>query len=177
VTAGRALALIGCRGAGKSTLGAMLAVRLGVPFVDTDAMVERRAGASVAELFASGGESRFREAEIEALEAVEAGRPLVVATGGGAVATERGRRAIRALGHVVWLGASAAILSARIAGSGRPSLTGVAAEAEVAAVLAARAPLYASLADAIVDAGDRPAVEICDELEQLWRSLQGHDLR
>lgn len=177
MTAGRALALIGGRGAGKSTVGPRLAARLGVPFVDTDAMVERRAGATVAQLFATAGEARFRELEIEALEAIDAARPLVVATGGGAVVTERGRRAIRALGRVVWLRASAAILSARIAGSGRPSLTGAAAEAELGAVLEARAPLYASLADAIVDAGDRSAEEICDDLQQLWRGLQGHDVR
>jgi shikimate kinase len=177
VTSGRSLVLVGYRGAGKSTVGAMLAARLGVGFVDTDALVERLTGEPVAKLFASGGEARFREAEVKALEALDAARPCIVATGGGAVITDRGRRAIRGLGTVVWLRASAAVLSARIAGSDRPPLTGLSAEAEVEALLEARAPLYASLADAIVDAGERPAVEICDDLQQLWRGLQGHDLR
>ena len=78
------LFLVGYMGCGKSTLGRKLARRLGVGFVDTDALVEEQAGASVADVFRYEGEARFREAEREALErAIAAGGETVVSTGGG----------------------------------------------------------------------------------------------
>ena len=78
------LFLVGYMGCGKSTLGRKLARRLGVPFADTDALVERREGASVADVFRYEGEAFFRRIEREVLEeTIGAGEAAVVSTGGG----------------------------------------------------------------------------------------------
>lgn len=77
------LFLIGYMGCGKSTLGRRLARRLGAEFADTDALIERREGASVADVFRYEGEERFREVEREVLEQTLAGTAAVVSTGGG----------------------------------------------------------------------------------------------
>lgn len=90
---GRHLALAGFMGAGKSTKGRIAAERLGRPFVDLDRVIEQRAGATVAELFTTQGEPRFRELEhAAAADALAAAEPAVIALGGGAVLSETSRR-------------------------------------------------------------------------------------
>ncbi|MDQ3986410.1 MAG: shikimate kinase, partial [Actinomycetota bacterium] len=79
------IVLVGFMGAGKTTVGRALATRLGLGFVDTDELVETRAGASVAEIFATGGEAAFRELEREVAAEVLVGEDRVVALGGGAI--------------------------------------------------------------------------------------------
>ena len=142
------LALIGLRGVGKTTVGALLAERLGWRFVDTDAQVEARAGAAVAEIFAAQGEPAFRALEREACLAALGEERVVVATGGGAVLDE-GVRARLAQVFTVWLQAPTPMLAARVAqGAGRPSLTGQAPADELPVVLAARAGYYHACAAA-----------------------------
>ncbi len=117
--------LVGFMGAGKSAVGRALAPLLGRPFVDLDEEVERRLGTSVAEVFRRDGEDAFRAAEQEALRAVLAGPPTVVAAGGGAWCAPDNRAVAAAAGAVaVFLDVPWPVLWRRLeaAGGGRPKL-------------------------------------------------------
>jgi shikimate kinase len=150
--------LVGMMGAGKSTVASLLADRLGWPLVDTDAMVESRAGATVAEVFDRDGEAVFRAAEAQAiaeLELVE--EPLIVSVGGGAVLSETNRSAMRSAGTVVWLRARPATLAARVgSGRSRPLLHrgGLTPQAALEQLAAEREAYYQDAADLTVDVDD-----------------------
>jgi len=144
--------LVGLPGVGKSTVGRALAEALDVPFIDVDDVVAELAGQSAASLLRTEGETVFREAEVRALaSALDRDGGLVVATGGGAVETAASRARLVAEPAVVLLVAPAPVLLARLADGDRPLLaspfTGRLAELETR-----RAPLYAEVADAVVDA-------------------------
>jgi shikimate kinase len=129
---GKTVWLVGMMGAGKSSVGVALAELLGVPFVDTDAEVESRAGAKVAELFAREGEAGFRARELEAVESC-LGRPAVVALGGGALTRSEVRQRIARQGRVVYLRARPESLAARVGTAPeRPLLQGLDAEGRLA---------------------------------------------
>ena len=154
--------LVGMMGAGKSTIGERLARRLGRPFHDVDARIERRAGARIAEIFATRGEPAFR-----ALERAEIGRlparGAVVALGGGAIAQPGAARRLASRGTIVYLRARPETLVARIGDAAeRPLLAGLAPDervARVAALLAEREPHYATAHVAIdTDALDPDAI-------------------
>jgi shikimate kinase len=120
----RHLVLIGLMGAGKTTVGLECARRLGRAFVDTDDLVTGTARMSVDEIFATGGEARFRQVEHDVVADVCASpEPLVVACGGGTVIDPENRRALRAAGIVIWLRAPADVLAGRVGdGTSRPLL-------------------------------------------------------
>lgn len=100
------LSLVGLPGSGKSSVGAALARRLDVPFIDTDKVAERRIGMSIREYFESEGEGAFRELEQAVIEEVMSGDDGVIATGGGAVLREVNRTFLRSRGRVVYLHAT-----------------------------------------------------------------------
>src|SRR5262249_43218407 len=106
--------LIGLRGSGKTTVGPILADRLGLPFRDADVLIELRAGRSIREIFASDGESAFRDLEEQMLNELIAGGPAVIATGGGVVLRETNRTRMRAAGRIVWLTADPEMLWSRM---------------------------------------------------------------
>lgn len=137
------LVLIGMPGGGKTTLGRLAASALNRPFIDTDAEIEREAGISVPEIFASRGEAAFRELETDVLRRVCASG-AVVACGGGAVLREENRRLMRAGGCVCHVRRPLSLLAAE----GRPlsSVPGALAEME-----RVRMPLYALTADTAAD--------------------------
>ena len=151
-------------GSGKSTVGPLLAERLGGPFVDTDAAVEAAAGLSVADLFAREGEAGFRARERAAIEAA-AGQGAVVALGGGAVAQPGVLARLREGGTLVYLRATLETLLARVgSGAGRPLLEAAdAPAAALEALLAARAAYYES-ADLVIDTDGRTPAEVADEV-------------
>jgi len=161
--------LIGYRGSGKTTVAAALATRLGWPWIDADAELERRAGKTIKQIFADQGELAFRDLESNILaDLVKLDRHMV-ALGGGAILRESNRRLIAGRGKVVWLKAPPEVLQARIMGDDttterRPNLTGQGGLAEIRTLLAERTPLYASCADLTVDAESKPADELATQI-------------
>src|SRR3990172_11500208 len=101
---GMNLILVGAMGAGKSTVGRRLAEALALTFVDTDALVERAAGASIADIFTRWGERRFRAIERQAIARAVAGSRQVIATGGGALTDPRNRARLLRGRLAIWVG-------------------------------------------------------------------------
>ena len=148
----RAVVLVGPMGSGKSTVGRALARRLGVGHVDTDDLIARRAGCSIAEIFETDGEPTFRDLESAALGEALAGVGAVISTGGGVVASDTNRTLLReSAALVVWLDGSIDALADRVdTGRGRPLLTGDVRES-LKEKIAERAPGYLEVADLRVD--------------------------
>jgi shikimate kinase len=163
--------LIGLRGCGKSTVAPLLAGLLGLHVLDTDAELERVAGARIPEIFRTRGEAWFRRLEREiVLEALQL-RGTVVATGGGAVLAADVRDALRRR-YTVWLQAPPAVLAARIAGSERPALSGMETRSELDALLAARAPLYREAASLEIDTMHGTPAQLARAIADSWTLAQ-----
>lgn len=160
--AAKPLVLVGPTGAGKSTVGAMLARRLGRVFVDLDARIEALAGRRVADIFAADGEAAFRAVESRALGEALASEGIVLATGAGVVLDGGNRAAIRASANVLHLDANVEAQLERLeASSDRPLLAGD-REAVLHAMAAARGPLYAEVADARIDTSAHRIDDVVD---------------
>jgi shikimate kinase/3-dehydroquinate synthase len=151
--------LIGFMGAGKTTIGERLAALRGLDFVDTDRELERRTGRSIPDLFAEG-EDAFRARETALIEELLApGGPGVLALGGGALTQPGARRAVREQGRVLWLDAPTEVLWARVEAEGGAATRPLAVSAHRFEDLRLqREGLYATAADAIVDAAADPEV-------------------
>ena len=143
-------------GAGKSAIGRRLAARLGMPFVDADAEIERAAGCTITDIFELHGEAAFRDGERRVIARLLTRPPHVLATGGGAFMDPATRAAIRANGISIWLKAALDLLLARVSRrSNRPLLAGGDARAILTRLMAERHPVYAE-ADITVESMDRP---------------------
>jgi shikimate kinase len=167
--------LVGPRACGKTTTGGHLARHLTLPFEDTDALLQRDLGGSVAQIVEKRGWERFRELESAALREA-AGRFAagggVIATGGGIVLKAENRAYMRSRGRVFFLSAPARVLAARLAadpqGSLRPPLTRAPAKDEAALLSAEREPLYRDAAHHILDAACS-SEEICRKISAILR--------
>jgi shikimate kinase len=157
--------LIGARGAGKSTVGPLLARRLRLPFLDADDEVERESGRTVAQLLEIG---EFRHLERKALRRLLGGAPAVIAAGGGAVLWE-GFAEAAGRWRIVWLDAPSAVLAERIASdpAERPSLTGRRPSEEIADLVRERAPLYEAVAWKRVPTEGSEPETVAERIEQL----------
>ena len=155
--------LVGMMGAGKSTAARALAGRLGRRVLDSDAEIERRTGTTVEALWAAGEVERFRALESQVLrEALDSPVPAVVAAAGGVVLDPANRRLLRRHRPVVWLRARLDTLARRVGdGSGRPLLAADPPGA-LALLYAERRPLYAEVADVVVDVDDMGVEAVAD---------------
>jgi len=151
----RAIALIGMMAAGKSSVGARLAKRLGLTFFDSDAVMEKESGLSIATYFERFGEAKFRTYERETIVKLLDKPPGVLALGGGAFMNVETRTLLKRRAVTIWIRADKDVLLERaLRHGGRPLLKDD-PEAHMAELLAAREPVYAK-ADLIVTSDSRP---------------------
>ena len=164
---GRSVVLVGMMGSGKSSIGRRLALRLGIPFSDADAEIERAAGMSIPDIFSIRGEAEFRSGEARVILRLLENGPQILATGGGAFMNADTRTAIASKGISVWLNAEFDVLMRRIRRRhDRPLLkTGDPAET-VRKLIQERYPIYA-LADLTIESRDVPHEKIVDEIVSL----------
>lgn len=161
------IALLGLRGAGKTTVGRRLAKRRRVPFVELDRRVEQAADLSLGELFSLHGEDYYRRIEREVLqEVLSEGRPIVLATGGGLVASPDTFALLRRSAVTIWLRARPEDHWNRVVRQGdrRPMADHPQAMADLRGLLASREPLY-SMADHVVDTSQVSVSRIVDSIE------------
>ncbi|MCP9809921.1 shikimate kinase [Cyanobium sp. HWJ4-Hawea] len=160
--AGLNLYLVGMMGTGKSAVGRPLATALGYRFIDADSTLERAAGRTIAEIFASDGESDFRQLETGVLNQIASWHSLVVATGGGAVTRPENWGHLRQ-GVVIWLDASAERLLERIQQdpTPRPLMQSPDPGARLRELIAQRQALYAQ-ADLVIEQQDETPQEVAE---------------
>ncbi|MFS8045411.1 shikimate kinase [Rhizobium sp. BR 314] len=140
----RNLVLVGLMGAGKSSVGRLVAQQLGIPFVDTDAEIERVSRMTITELFATYGEQEFRALETRVIKRLLRGGPRVVSTGGGAFINDNTRQHIKRGGLSVWLNADLDVLWERVnKRDTRPLLKTENPKQTLENLMNARYPIYA----------------------------------
>lgn len=162
-SSGPVVVLVGTMGAGKTTVGRLLADALGVGFLDSDHAVEARAGKSVQEIFVDDGETAFRELERAAVAAALEGHDGVLALGGGAV-LDPATRELLASHRVVFLKVGLTDAAKRVGlGVGRPLLLGN-VRARVKQLLDERTPIYEGLARISVDTDGRTPQDVAAEI-------------
>jgi shikimate kinase len=159
--------LVGMPGSGKSTVGPVLADRLGVPFVELDARIERAAGKSVAQIFSDEGEARFREMEAAALMEAATEDPSVVSCGGGVVLEPANRVTLRATGVVVFLSVPVDVLRSRVMPSADRPL--IHEQHDLDRLIDQREPLYREFAAHVVDGTGDPHEVAAGIEKELYR--------
>jgi XRE family aerobic/anaerobic benzoate catabolism transcriptional regulator len=154
------VALAGLRGAGKSTIGRALAQHLKVPFVELDALIEKQADLSLAELFSLHGEAYYKRLAYQVLlKLLARDEPKVLATGGSIVTDAESWQLLKRRTHTVWLKASPEDHWKRVLGQGdtRPMANRASAMAELRSILSQRAPLYSEAAQTVDTSEVRPS--------------------
>lgn len=169
--------LVGMMGSGKSTVGKLVADRTGREFIDLDAMIEKRAGKKIVDIFEEAGEEGFRDLETETLEDVASATHAVIATGGGVVIRPENRRILQDLGIVVWLDAPPEELLRRIGDDeSRPMLHGQNPLKRLERLLSDRRGFYADASHIHLDTTELTPDEIADRVG-LELSKRGHSDR
>lgn len=159
------IVLIGFMGSGKSSIGRLLAAKLGFQLVDTDRIIIDREGVEIGEIFARHGEPHFRDLETAALRSIAHLNRCVIATGGGIVGREENRELLRGLGFVVWLTASEEVIFERVSRNTRRPLLQTANPREtVTRLLAERRPLYEAAAAFTIDSTSLAHAEVAEAI-------------
>ena len=177
--------LTGFMGSGKSTVGPLVAQRLGWRFLDLDDVIAERAGQPIPAIFERGGEAEFRRREIEALrEVAKRSSEVVVATGGGALTQAENMKCARGSGFVVYLQAPTNVLAERLRGTaaerpllqgeGGVALTGGALIQHIESLLAERRPCYEQAHGTVPTAANTPA-ETAAEVVRMLRTEQARE--
>jgi shikimate kinase len=160
----RSVVLVGMMGAGKSSVGRRVGLRLGIPFVDADAEIEKAAAMTIPDIFATRGEAEFRAGEARVIARLLESAPQVLATGGGAFMNPDTRAAIAAKGISIWLKAELEVLMKRIRRRhDRPLLKTEDPGATLHRLMEEREPVYA-LADLTVQSREVLHDRIVDEI-------------
>ena len=167
------IVLIGLPGAGKSTVGRIVAERLHAGFVDIDTILNRKEGKPISMIFAEKGEPAFRDMERKEVDAALANQPAVIAPGGGWAAQPGSLDAAKPRGYFVYLKVRAEVAAGRAEPSGtRPVLMGDDPLARMRELFTARDPYYAK-ADATVQTEAKPAEKVADEVVRLAQISAG----
>ena len=165
------IALIGFMATGKSTVGRILADRLGYRFVDTDEEIVRRMGLEIAEIFSSEGETVFRALEKRVVAEASTSEKTVIACGGGVVLDKGNVDALRSTSRLVLLTANVDEILDRVKGdASRPLLNVGDREKAVTVRLEERMPHYLKAADAIVDTTGSTPKEVAERVAQLMEA-------
>jgi shikimate kinase len=162
------IVLVGFMGAGKTTVGRRLAARLGLPFADSDLVIEEREGRSVRQIFADDGEAAFRALEQQVIAELAAGPDMVLALGGGAVQHDGTRKLLRSA-TVVYLRVSYEEALRRVGGDPRRPLL---RRPDVADLYRERRAAYESVATLTVTAEGRPPAAVCEEVTKALARLR-----
>ena len=164
--------LVGMMGSGKSTIGRLLSAATGWPYIDNDELVRQAHGATARQILAERGEAQMRAAESEALaRGVEAPAPTVIGVAAGTILEPANRERLRAGGIVVWLRADAAAIESRAMGADHRPWLDTGGESWIRDTVSERDPLYASVADIVVDTGTKTAEESAAEVLAGLRSV------
>lgn len=164
--------LVGPMGAGKTTIGRLLAKQLGRTFVDSDWYIESQTGADIAWIFAKEGEAGFRERETRAIDELSQQQQIVLATGGGAVMSAQNRDFLEQRGIVVYLNAPVDVQMARTAkDKSRPLLQQPNPRKILQDLYSTRDPLYRQVAHIIMPTGHTYPRHMVNQLLQLLESF------
>lgn len=160
--------IVGAPGAGKSSVGRRVAERLGLPFADSDALVEQRAGKSVSDIFVDDGEPTFRELERDEIASALTSFDGVLSLGGGAILDPQTRSNLA--GHcVVWLKVDLTNATQRVGmNSARPLLLGN-VRGTMLTMLEQRTPLYEEVAQSVIDTSGRPLKSVVADVIEVVR--------
>lgn len=173
VPAPKTIVLVGLMGAGKTSVGRLLAKRLDLEFIDADHEIEQAAQCSIEQIFESHGEAEFRDGERRVIARLLTGPTHVLATGGGAFMRKETRDAIRGRGISVWLRADLDLLLRRVSRrKNRPLLRNENPRQTLEKLIEERYPVYAE-ADIVVDSGDRPPGTIVDTVIESIETFLG----
>lgn len=164
---------VGLMGAGKTTVGRLLAKHLDKTFYDTDHEIERRTGVKIPLIFEVEGEAGFRKREVAVIEELSQMKNIVLATGGGAVLLQENRENLKKHGTVIYLRAKVHELWLRTRNDkNRPLLQNGDAHAKLEKLFTERDPLYREVASIVLDTGDQPVNAVVHHIEQLLGNHQ-----
>ena len=167
--------LIGFMGAGKSTMGKLVANKLGCSFIDTDAYIEKKEGRSISDIFTDDGEAYFRSAETDALrELLKSDERYVLALGGGTPLLEENRALLKEKGaYVIFLKVSAMDAFERLKDDvTRPLIQGANVKEKIESLLQMRNPVYESIADYILLEENKSLDDIFYELSAVIKNME-----
>lgn len=161
-------------GSGKSTVGRKAALRLNLPFVDTDTLIVQRAGKTIPEIFEAEGEAAFRDLESSVIEEAASGPPAVIATGGGALLRPQNVEVLRRRGILIHLEADASTILLRTGSrKSRPLLAGAEDPMErIRTLMESRREVYAQ-ADASVNTDETSMSKVTTKVIEVWKRLGG----
>ncbi|CUS34003.1 Shikimate kinase [Candidatus Nitrospira nitrosa] len=162
--------LIGYRGTGKSTVGKIVAARLGRELLSTDTEIVKLAGQTIPQIVAQHGWEYFRDLESKICQDLASKAGVVIDTGGGAILRPQNVEVLKQTGRLFWLTASVEAIAKRIGSdTQRPSLTGTKSFVdEIQDVLRERLPKYQAAADETIETGGKSVLQVADEILARW---------